>query len=450
MATFDLTVSPGYVENWGAWEALRELLQNALDEQENGHPFSLNWTKGRGGTLVIKTDGAVIERRHLVLGETSKRDDIRMRGKFGEGFKLALLVLARLGITVRLQTGAETWHPEIADSAEFGTKILRVRTTPRKFEESVEYHISPIDEESYKTLRKRILPLRSAKLDAINTSEGRLLLDPELKGHLFVKGIFVNIDTNASYGYDFNRLDLDRDRKMADIYSLGCQMKYILSEAAASGKLSGKDVLQLAEDTTSAEGRALGWYGLGAVASEAVHAAFVDQHGADAVAVASIEEAAQAAELGIKAVVVSKAVRNIFGDDNAAKKIKEAKEARSRSVKRVVQWHELTREQQARIHRAILLLKGHLDVPMRVVEFNSDRLLGLFRKDADDSTFDVALSEIDKSVGDLVSTIAHELAHATSMNHDDAHGEAMAKILASAINNLMDLTIHASQPSKFV
>jgi hypothetical protein len=227
-------------------------------------------------------------------------------------------------------------------------------------------------------------------------------------------------------------------------------MKYILSEAAASGKLSGKDVLQLAEDTTSAEGRALGWYGLGAVASEAVHAAFVNQHGADAVAVASIEEAAQAAELGIKAVVVSKAVRNIFGDDNAAKKIKEAKEARSRSVKRVVQWHELTQEQQARVHRAILLLKGHLDVPMRVVEFNSDRLLGLFRRDTDGATFDVALSEVDKSVGDLVSTIAHELAHATSMDHDAAHGEAMANILASVINNLLDLTIHASQPYKFV
>lgn len=439
MATFDLTVSPGYVENWGAWEALRELLQNAMDEQENGHPFTLNWTKGRGGTLVIKNDGAVIERRHLVLGETSKRDDARMRGKFGEGFKLALLVLARKGITVRLQTGSETWHPEIADSVEFGTKILRIRTTPRKYEASVEYHISPVDEDSYKLLRKRILPLRAreSKLNSIVTREGRLLLDPDLKGHLFVKGIFVNVDTNAMYGYDFNQLELDRDRKMADIYSLGCQMKYILSEAAASGKLGGKEVLQLAEDSSSAEGRAIGWYGLGQDASNAVKAAFNEQHGADAIPVASMEEAAQASELGIKAVVVSKAIRSIFGDDGStSKKIKEAKEARSRSVKRVVQWHELTEPQRDRVGKAFWLVNDNLKIPIRVVEFNSDNLLGLYRNDGGigESTFDVALSQVDKSLGDLVATIAHELAHASSMEHDAAHGEAMLRILTDVIN----------------
>ena len=38
MKTYELPISPNYVGNWGIKEAIREILQNAIDSDKCGHP----------------------------------------------------------------------------------------------------------------------------------------------------------------------------------------------------------------------------------------------------------------------------------------------------------------------------------------------------------------------------------------------------------------------------
>src|SRR5258707_8510533 len=98
---FTLPISPAYVAHWQLWEAVREIYQNALDEHTHD-PFceaSINYTDG---VLRIFTSKGTLSPESLVLGKTSKRDDPYQRGKFGEGYKLSLLVLARIGHDVEI------------------------------------------------------------------------------------------------------------------------------------------------------------------------------------------------------------------------------------------------------------------------------------------------------------------------------------------------------------
>ena len=426
MATFQLTVSPGYAHEWGIWHALREILQNALDEDDNGHKFSVKWTPGNGGTLVVKNEGSVIQRRHLILGESDKRDDARMRGKFGEGFKLALLVLARKGIKVRLQTGDETWHAEIAHSKEFDTQLLQIRTTPRKYEDSVEYWISPVDKESYQLVCDRILPLQK-KVNRIHTYHGDLLLDEKFKGKVFVKGIYVCDHPKSEYGYDFRDMSLDRDRKMADYYSLNYAITNVLRTAVYDGKFEADKLFEIANSDDSAESKAISIYGMESMA-EKLRESFEKKHGKDTIAVSSVLEATQASEVGLKAVVVTKAVSGALKSESILQARIESKKT---DAKKIVQLDELTEEERS-VLNAGLKLTACLGktLPVRIVEFHGDILGSTVR----DQWVNVSRTML-KSVGDFVTTLVHEYAHEASSDHDLVHGAEMESLFTTILNN---------------
>lgn len=91
MKTIELSLSPKYVSGWGVEEAVREILQNAIDQKADGAEVSVSYDRE---TLSILTDGARLKTSTLLLGESGK-DDERYIGKYGEGYKLALLVLTR-------------------------------------------------------------------------------------------------------------------------------------------------------------------------------------------------------------------------------------------------------------------------------------------------------------------------------------------------------------------
>ena len=109
MATIELSITPDYV-NWGVWESVREIFQNAVDAHDIGNPMSYKYYPNQQ-MLVIANEGASIERRNLALGGSSKRSDSRQRGKYGEGMKLAWASLLERGYTVTIASQGETWKP---------------------------------------------------------------------------------------------------------------------------------------------------------------------------------------------------------------------------------------------------------------------------------------------------------------------------------------------------
>ncbi|MFI1996749.1 hypothetical protein [Actinoplanes sp. NPDC020271] len=85
--TLAYPISPDYVKSWTPVRALCELIANALDEDKAA---SVAWTDG---VLTISDNGPGIAEEGLVLGHSTK--DHSQIGQFGEGKKLACLVLAR-------------------------------------------------------------------------------------------------------------------------------------------------------------------------------------------------------------------------------------------------------------------------------------------------------------------------------------------------------------------
>ena len=77
---YEITISPNYVSNWGINEAIREILQNAIDADKNGYKKSIYYS---GDTLYINNEGISLSAKDLILGCSSKSDQDGMIGKYG-------------------------------------------------------------------------------------------------------------------------------------------------------------------------------------------------------------------------------------------------------------------------------------------------------------------------------------------------------------------------------
>jgi hypothetical protein len=90
-------LAPSVFPEWGMWEAIRDLVQNALDETE-----SFDISQDEEGTI-ISDPGEGFNVKAFLLGQDKpKRDD--QRGKFGTGLKIALLAILREGFPVSFET----------------------------------------------------------------------------------------------------------------------------------------------------------------------------------------------------------------------------------------------------------------------------------------------------------------------------------------------------------
>ena len=84
-------------EEWGPWEAIRDIVQNCLDEVES---YESGWD--RTG-FWIADQGKGIAVADLLLGPPRLKPDYA-RGKFGEGMKIAALAMVRAGYPVHVDT----------------------------------------------------------------------------------------------------------------------------------------------------------------------------------------------------------------------------------------------------------------------------------------------------------------------------------------------------------
>ncbi|MEV4511542.1 hypothetical protein AB0K00_21520 [Dactylosporangium sp. NPDC049525] len=80
-------ISPDYVKSWSPVRALCELIANALDEDRDA---TIGWADG---VLTITDQGPGIPEEGMILGHSTK--SAQQIGQFGEGKKLACLVMAR-------------------------------------------------------------------------------------------------------------------------------------------------------------------------------------------------------------------------------------------------------------------------------------------------------------------------------------------------------------------
>jgi hypothetical protein len=407
MARIELTIDTNYRPTWGTWEGVRELVQNARDSEiQNGAKMTVDYVNG---TLRIENEGAALTRENLLLGQTSKADDHRTAGHFGEGMKIGILALLRQGLTVRIRTGSEVWTPSIVRSEKFSADVLAFEIIGGREDKRrvrIEVGGGQFPSDTWEEMKEKFLFLgRTTKNDRVQTDRGTLLIAPRFQGKVFVKGIFVSHKPELLYGYDFVDVATDIDRKMIDSYDLEAATRRLLCDAVAAQPtllagvvdsiLDGSD--KLGVDSWSA-------YQLGASITDAVVASFHAVHGPDAVAVSNTGESQAVAALGKRGIVVAGSALAIV--QKTVGTVDQLKAKLKDEVVRTYGWHELTTSEQDALVTG-LAYAGREDQMenISVVAFRDQGIVGL-----SGSPVKIARKALD-SAEHALEVLIHEFAH---------------------------------------
>lgn len=221
MKEYELTISPNYVSNWGVKEAIRELLQNAVDANICGYSKIIEYDSNIQ-TLKIKNEGAKLPASSLILGCSSKGNNDNLTGQFGEGFKLALVVLIRKGYGVNIINSDELWVPKFEFSDKFQSQVLTITVKDTKDIGYLSFEIQGITQDVYNDLLDYFPCIDDNYGETIKSDNGYILLDDRFAGKMYVEGLYIQSDSNFKYGYNFNAnvVDLDRDRRAINYYEL--------------------------------------------------------------------------------------------------------------------------------------------------------------------------------------------------------------------------------------
>ena len=228
MKRFDLGMSLNYCADWGVVEAIREFAQNAKDAETFNKDNKMYFDYDKDAEVLrIGNKNGCLTTETLLLGKTTKANDENMIGQHGEGYKVATVVLMRLGKQVKVYNRSvkEVWTAKIVNSKRYNAKVIVFDIEKVSIFKSVPDHdlifeISNISEDEYSSIVKSNLSLQDLKegTDYIESNGSKILLNEKFAGKLFVGGLFVTSSRYAKKGYDFkpSLIKLDRDRNFID------------------------------------------------------------------------------------------------------------------------------------------------------------------------------------------------------------------------------------------
>lgn len=233
----ETTLSKNYVSHWTLNEALRELYQNAIDrENQDSEAKMINDVDIVEGkvNLYIGNKNTKLDISTILMGISDKGENAL--GQFGEGYKLALLVLLREGYTVSVHTNNQTWLPTIEHSHTFKDQEVLVFYTEDnedKLNQTV-FFISDIEKEKLEEYKKQNLYLQNS-YEYMAVNNGQLLFDKKNQGKIFIGGLYIcDYHNKTLHGYNFNPgvLPIGRDRRVVDGFDATWQASRALADAA--------------------------------------------------------------------------------------------------------------------------------------------------------------------------------------------------------------------------
>lgn len=328
MSKYELSISADYVSNWGVVEGAREFFQNALDEQtEDPNNLMFHSYDPEEQILKIGNKSSTLDIQTLLFGNSSKSSNPNMIGKFGEGYKIATIVFLRSGkeVTFYNYCSKEVWRTKLVKSRRYKGALVptfyvdKVSFWEKVPEASLIIEIKGITPDEYEDIKEANLWLQgiyedSSEADYYCTHYGKILLDDEYKGKLFVSGLYVCSNAKLEYGYDVNpdQIRLDRDRGLVsdiDLAFLTSKMwtSYRDDQRASRRAQFDEDFLAIVD---TFDGSYTNIYSSKSE-DEKVVTEFFEKNGANAVPVTSQDEAERAAKLSLKPVYVSENKKKI-------------------------------------------------------------------------------------------------------------------------------------------
>lgn len=238
---YELTLTPNYVSDWGFKDAVRELIQNGTDQEilDAKNVFCIEYDE-KSHILRFKNSKSVLKINTLLLGRSGKTNNEDTVGQFGEGYKIAALVLNRIGksFTIYNNKKNEVWKTRFKNSEKWLEKILAFYISKRETDDSgLCIEIGNVSPDEYKSLYNVWIGMYGSDYEKVDTSYGEILTDGKFHGNVFVNGLFVDCNSNLQFGYNFKPkyINLERDRKTCGTWNV----EEITSKMVAEGMVNG-------------------------------------------------------------------------------------------------------------------------------------------------------------------------------------------------------------------
>lgn len=242
--SYELTLTPNYVSDWNFNDALRELIQNGTDQEvlDPDNEFQIDYSQ-KEKVLRLKNRKSVLKINTLLLGRSSKANNEDTVGQFGEGYKIAALVLNRLGKTFTIYNNEknEVWESRFKNSEKWLEKILCFYVSKRKTDNhGLCIEVGNVTQGEFNDLYKVWLHLDDCDYSKAETKYGEIILDEAYAGEVYVNGLFVDCNSDLKYGYNFKPkyIRLERDRKTCDTWNVEDTTSLMIAEAMGKGRHS--------------------------------------------------------------------------------------------------------------------------------------------------------------------------------------------------------------------
>jgi len=323
MSKFELSLAENYVASWGVSEGVREIFQNAIDQETQDETNTMFYKYDNAlMQLSIGNKKSVLSTSTLLLGCTTKADAKDQIGQFGEGYKIATLALLRSGHNVTFYNyGAkEIWRPRFVDSKRYGAKVLTFFTEKHIWSKVPDNDLTIVIDGISGSIWAQIctsnLHVRTDVGKVYETPFGRILTE-DAPGNVYVNGLFVKQLDDLLYAYDIKPeyLSLDRDRRMVQTYNV----TWITAKMLAA--TDNPKLIKAALDSKYKDAEDLHYHlsNVSAATHTAISDSFVNTHGTFAVPVSSQSDLnrVQAEYSNAKPVMVTESEKNlIIGSTN--------------------------------------------------------------------------------------------------------------------------------------
>jgi hypothetical protein len=441
MAKVALSVSSDYLPNWGAYEGLRELVQNFIDSQDDsGVKGTISYDGGSyTGKVILTNHGAKpLNREALLFGVTSKADRADQRGQFGEGMKVGTLALVRENRAVTIRTQTENWVASLQTSTEFGgRKVLTFVTNKRQIvTDNVSVEIHPVYKEEWDRIQQSFMFMQE-DVAGKESIYGKVLTDETFRNKIFAKGIFVKNMEGMRWGYDLTSMNLNRDRSMIDEWDVRNNIVCLITHLYDSKELSLADVRALFDNNHWEAQSSYSWV-YSSVVKEMLRDCVKEAEGKKCIVSASNDQLVKAESFGWVGIRVPKSLFDAFGsmlttDAHAdfrkeiglstfAEMMNEMRDA----VHEIYTSDELSPEENETLAWAVdVLARVDVIVDPTVVKFVRDgEILGLYHNGGDIS---IARSLLTDKV-ETLATIIHEYSHGWGIDGSIAHSNAIESL----------------------
>lgn len=314
MRKYELSISADYVPRWGIVEAVREFFQNAIDEEtrDSSNKMLFEYDQEKE-TLIIGNKHSELDIKSLLFGTTTKNDNAAMIGNHGEGYKIATVVLLRLGKTVTFNNYCrrEVWRPRLVKSKKYDGALVptffvdTAAVWEKVPDHSLMIEISGITAEEYEAIKTSNLHLQGEHKKT-ETTYGDILESKEHVGKIFVGGLHICDEPRLDIGVDFkpSYVRLERDRSMVNSFDVQWYAARMIEEA------ENAEMLKKSMDSYS--GQYIRCEHVPDELKNEIAEDFIDKYGAKAAPVTSQKDMEALKKRGYKPVIVSEVKKDVI------------------------------------------------------------------------------------------------------------------------------------------